>query len=451
VTGYFIPSLLAWNEQDRASAYGAWLSSCQANDGSWDGPNGDGRYVFDTGQVVKGLLALAKATGDDVWRDPIYRACDWMCSTISDSGEPVAADVGKWGDAVPLGVLLYAFQAVRDAGNYLEEPRWSSAVDRAINWLLAQPALTDFTHLSHFHAYILESLCDLGHHDRAREGLEAVARFQRRNGAVPGYPNVRWVCSTGLFQYAIVWYKLGERERGDLAFNYAAKLQNRSGGWYGSYGWFAKYFPKTEISWAVKYFLDALEWRLRVSFEHQSSIFSEKIDLEDGRYRLVRNIINKTGANIILDAGCGKGRYLRNLLAECSGLDLHAVDLSTQVMATLPSSIKKSQGSLLRLPYPDAQFDCVYSVEALEHAVHIDGALRELVRVLKRGGTLIIIDKRIEQLGRLELPDWEQWFGIDDLARRLQALGCEVTIHDNVSYDGRADGLFAAWVAVRRD
>lgn len=43
-------------------------------------------------------------------------------------------------------------------------------------------------------------------------------------------------------------------------FNYACKLQNKSGGWYGSYlseeneNEINTYFPNSEISWAVKYF-----------------------------------------------------------------------------------------------------------------------------------------------------------------------------------------------------
>ena len=65
--------------------------------------------------------------------------------------------------------------------------------------------------------------------------MEDVARLQRSDGSVPAFPDVDWVCSTGLFQYAIVWYKLGDRHRGDAAFEYASQLQNPSGGWFGSW------------------------------------------------------------------------------------------------------------------------------------------------------------------------------------------------------------------------
>ena len=135
-----------------------------------------------------------------------------------------------------------------------------------------------FSMLSHFHAYVMEALVDIGEYELAKQAMEDVATYQKEDGSVPGLNNVAWICSTGLFQLAIVWYKLGNLKRGDRAFQYACSLQNPSGGWYGSYsdfktlswlaahhsvkGIFGKhaqfYFEKEEISWAVKYFLDAI-------------------------------------------------------------------------------------------------------------------------------------------------------------------------------------------------
>ena len=447
VSGYFIPSLLAWNEIDRARGYGSWLISVQHADGSWGDPNLDEPYAFDTGQIIKGLLALDKAFPGEGWEPAVRRACNWMVSLVGDDGKPNAPDIKAWNGEVPTAVLLYSYEAVKRAAEHFQVPEWSAAVDRLVAWFLDQPELTRFSHLSHFHAYVLEALCDLGLHERAAEGMKEVAILQRPSGAVPGFAKVKWVCSTGLLQYAIVWYKLGDFERGNLAFDYATKLQNSSGGWWGSYGWSKKYFPRTEISWAVKYFLDALQLKLRASFESMAPIFSETIPRDDGRYRLVLDQVEQTGALTILDAGCGKGRYLRNLLDDRASASLFASDLSDAVMSALPGKIEKRQGSLLRLPYADGAFDLTYTVEALEHAVHIDGALRELLRVTKPGGTLIIIDKNARKVGRLELPDWEQWFDLKSLAEKLEELGCEVQIVNNVPYEGKADGLFAAWIA----
>ncbi len=449
VSGYFIPTLLAWNEQERALAYGRWLLTRQHEAGCWGDPNLDEPYAFDTGQIIKGLLSLHESTGTLEWEPALRRACNWIVSRIDDAGKPHVPDEKAWGNEVPLGVLLYSFEAVRRAGVVLNEPAWIESIDRSVAWFTAQPALVEFTHLSHFHAYILEALCDLGLHDLARKGMKKVADLQRSDGAVPAYRNVRWVCSTGLFQYAIVWYKLGEIERGDSAFTYATKLQNRSGGWYGSYGLFSKYFRKAEISWAVKYYLDALSLRLRCSFEKMAPIFSETIDHADGRYRLIREHVQKIGAAVVLDAGCGKGRYLRNLAQDFPSLVLHGADLSAKVMESIPSNVLLKRGSLLGLPYPDASFDLVYTVEALEHAIHIQGALRELARVVQPGGTLIVIDKNKLALGALKLPDWEQWFDTTDLHLRLKDLGFEVRAIEGIPYEGRTDKLFTAWVATK--
>jgi malonyl-CoA O-methyltransferase len=71
------------------------------------------------------------------------------------------------------------------------------------------------------------------------------------------------VCSTGIAQYALVWYRLGNTERADRALAYLERIQNKSGGFSGSYGEGAKYIPGAEISWAVKYFLDAYWLKLR--------------------------------------------------------------------------------------------------------------------------------------------------------------------------------------------
>ena len=125
-----------------------------------------------------------------------------------------------------------------------------------------------FNRLSHFHAYAMEALCEMGELELARQGMADVARVQRKDGAMPAYPDVEWVCSTGMAQYAIVWYTLGERERADRAMRYLEKIQNPSGGFFGSYGKGAKYISGAEISWGVKYFLDATLLKQRAEGKH---------------------------------------------------------------------------------------------------------------------------------------------------------------------------------------
>ena len=102
------------------------------------------------------------------------------------------------------------------------------------------------------------------------------------------------------------------------------------------------------------------------------------------------------------------------------------------------------------LPFPDAWFDAAYATESLEHAVEIERAVGELCRVLKPGGKLVIIDKNADQAGRLETPEWEKWFGREELEKMLHR-HCREVSSKFISYweDVEPDGLFIAWTAVK--
>ena len=71
-------------------------------------------------------------------------------------------------------------------------------------------------------------------------------------------------------------------------------------------------------SWAVKYNLDAVFYKNRLEFDIQADSFSSSISKEDGRYQVILkeiNSVHKAGMKII-DVGCGKGRFLTNLLED---------------------------------------------------------------------------------------------------------------------------------------
>lgn len=110
---------------------------------------------------------------------------------------------------------------------------------------------------------------------------------------------------------------------------------------------------------------------------------------------------------------------------------------------------RKKNGSLTQIPWPDNSFDFVYTCEALEHAIHLNGALLELYRVTKPGGQLVIIDKPLDKLGALELYEWEQWIADDDIREFAQKAGGNLEIVKSVPYEGKDDGLFRAWIITK--
>lgn len=262
VTGYYIPTLLKYGEQKRARAYADFLLTIQNEDGSWNEPSGKIKYTFDTAQILKGLYEFSD---EDKYRKALVRGCDWLLTMQREDGSIATPDYSWWGlpygKRVPEYIHLYCLEPLYKVAEKFGMEKYRIAADRAKAFYLAQPDLTDFMTLSHFNAYIIEALIDIGESERARKAMDEIAKFQTVEGAVPAYSHVKFVCSTGLFQYAICWYKLGDKDRGDKAFRYALNMQNKTGGWYGSYGKDANYFPDGEIAWAVKYFLDANYFR----------------------------------------------------------------------------------------------------------------------------------------------------------------------------------------------
>jgi ubiquinone/menaquinone biosynthesis C-methylase UbiE len=105
---------------------------------------------------------------------------------------------------------------------------------------------------------------------------------------------------------------------------------------------------------------------------------------------LVRAIA--TSDTELLDAGCGTGASARALIAEGmspSGMTL--LDPSDAMLARcadIPAA--KVKGRLESLPFDDEKFDIVTCAWALETVPHPNLALKELCRVVRRGGVLCL-------------------------------------------------------------
>lgn len=465
VTGYYIPTLLRWGYRELAVSFAKWLCDIQKPDGSWYDTDDESPYIFDTAQILKGLLAVRELYPEA--DSHIIAGCNWILSCMEDTGRLVTPTEEAWGDAKTCSELihLYCLSPLADAAEVLHMPQYKAAAHRILDYYKTnrREEIMSFGLLSHFYAYVMEGLLDMGEEGMVREAMDNVAKLQKESGAAPAYNDVEWVCSTGLFQFALVWFRLGEIERANRAFTYACKLQNKSGGWYGSYlseenaDEENTYFPTSEISWAVKYFLDALYYKNLAEFERQADSFLDTIEKTDGRYQIVRNSVasaagceNEKKRLRILDAGCGKGRYLRNLLEDEPENSYYAVDLSKRVMRFITDDrVIKKQGTLTNLVYPDNYFDMVYTCEALEHAIDVESAVREMARVTKPGGKIVVIDKNRNELGRMEIGEWEIWFEAGEL-RSLMSKYCSlVEVIENISYEGHTgDKLFSAWIGM---
>lgn len=461
VTGYYIPTLIRWGYRELAINYANWLISIQKKDGSWYDTNDKAPYIFDSAQILKGLIAARTIMKDkSVIDKSIIRGCEWILSRMDENGRLVTPETECWGEdeqTCSEVIHLYCLSPIKEAGTLFDKMEYLDAADKIFLYYKEKyyDKIMNFSLLSHFYAYLMEALLDLGEIKMCREAMKKIADKQKISGAIPAYNNCDWVCSTGLFQLALVWFRLGENEKGNNVFSYACKLQNESGGWYGSYiseenpNEENTYFPTSEISWANKYFLDALYYKNKSEFDNISNGFMASIPKDDGRYLIVKERI-ATQDKKVLDVGCGKGRYLRNLLEEYPSNSYYGVDISCQALKELENmNVKYKIGTLTCIPYEDQMFDVTYTCEAMERAIDFENAIREMVRVTKKGGIIVVVDKNDECYGELEIGEWEKWPNEEKLRKCMLQFCDEVVVEHNLPYEnGERKDLFLAWIGM---
>jgi malonyl-CoA O-methyltransferase len=448
VTGYFVPTLLNYGERDLAQRLVAWLVAVQQPEGFFTDPDYKRPYIFDTGQALRGLLKGINLVPEA--REAARRAADYLCRQMVDRGRGgFPASYGDF-DYVPESIHLYVLPALRQAAEILANPAYREAADHCMEFYIRhEETLNIQSTLTHFLAYELEALIDLGRPELSAPALDQLRAVQAPDGSVRGIGSAKWVCTPGLIQLAICWYKIGDHEPADKATEWVEVRQAKSGGFRGSYGRGAWYFPSTEPAWAVKYYLDANFHRIRTFFHREASTFPEYVANEDGRLQAILSVVRPGDA--VLEVGCGKGRFLKAIYERRPNVDCTGVDISAAFLQCVPQPIRAIEGSLEAIPSVDDQFDVVFCVEAIEHSANPTAAVSEMVRVAREGGWIVIIDKQRSQWGRLKCPPWESWPDKEELSSLLRR-GCNEVEAVPVSYDGRPanDKLMVSWRGRKR-
>ncbi|MFF0861367.1 methyltransferase domain-containing protein [Nonomuraea sp. NPDC003560] len=102
----------------------------------------------------------------------------------------------------------------------------------------------------------------------------------------------------------------------------------------------------------------------------------------------------------VLDVGCGIGKPALRLAQERK-VDVVGVSISEQQIeiaaasaraVPMPTQVTFRTADAMDLPFPDSSFDAVLSLEVLHHVADRAGALREIARVVRPGGSVVIAD-----------------------------------------------------------
>ncbi|WP_428963788.1 beta-L-arabinofuranosidase domain-containing protein [Micromonospora fluostatini] len=304
-SGYLIPTLLRGATAldrpelaDRAAEIGEWLLDLQRPDGSFPGGTGvDGPpVVFDTGQILLGLLALWRATGEQPLLDTAVGAGDWLLA----AQQPTGAWLSHFD--TPNTYSSRVTWALAELWRATGEPAYLAGVRRSLDWLLdqvrpdgwidAMAFSADHTAWTHTIGYALRGLLRCADlvatelPEPARRGVDAAVACAVRLAALrtdlhpllpgeigPGFtPLVGYACLTGDAQLVTIWLDVARRtgdetlrERCGAVLDRLAQLQVRQplepatvGALAGSWPLSGGFEPLAFPNWAAKFLADAV-------------------------------------------------------------------------------------------------------------------------------------------------------------------------------------------------
>ena len=134
------------------------------------------------------------------------------------------------------------------------------------------------------------------------------------------------------------------------------------------------------------------------------------------------------GQAVIVDVGCGDGAALAAAAAHNPAHRFAGIDWSGDALRQAKArSLTVVRGSVNPgLPVADGTADVVIMSELIEHLVDPDGAVAEVRRVLRPGGSLL-----------LSTPNLAAWYNRGLLAVGIQPIFSEVSLHGVFGRPGR--------------
>ncbi|OGY18929.1 MAG: hypothetical protein A2900_03415 [Candidatus Chisholmbacteria bacterium RIFCSPLOWO2_01_FULL_50_28] len=303
-TGYIIPTFLAYADtsqkyefEERAIRMGDWEIAVQLPSGACRAGDVRNRFprVFNTGQVILGWCSLFRRTSDPKYLRAAVDASSWLVRVQDDDG--------KWTRHTYQGPRTYHARvswALLETYALSERKVFLKAAQKNLSWVLSQQtdngwfrntSLSDpnspWTHLI---AYTVQGLLE-SHRLLSNSALSTNVYAGAKRAAsklrtvyaassflLPSSLDARWKssdlysCLTGDAQIAVVWLKL-HATSGDSTYRKAAlrmigelktiqRADHRDpalrGGIPGSYPVDGAYARYKLLSWATKFFADAL-------------------------------------------------------------------------------------------------------------------------------------------------------------------------------------------------
>jgi ubiquinone/menaquinone biosynthesis C-methylase UbiE len=307
-TGYIIPTMIKagrlLGDADlirRARLMAEWEINVMLPGGAVQGGNisvPPAPAVFDTGQVIRGMIAMWQLTKKEKYLKAAKRSAAWILE------HEYADDLGKQGwwnsdnassvDQRVTTYNVYALAPLAELGALAKDKDLTEAARRSAEHTLSMQDPNgwfrdaDFEQrpdaLLHTIAYTIDGLWDIGIHlkerrftDAARKALDQIIDRMVATGKIPGRfdekwdGTVDWACLTGIAQIAVTCMKAYVGTHDSAYMEAARKLKDflkscqyngsdpvLSGAVWGSSPISGEYGQYQALNWAVKYFADVL-------------------------------------------------------------------------------------------------------------------------------------------------------------------------------------------------
>jgi len=98
------------------------------------------------------------------------------------------------------------------------------------------------------------------------------------------------------------------------------------------------------------------------------------------------------GPLAVLDVGTGTGKLAEAILDRQPAARVVGVDFTFGMLQLAPRTLRLASADALQLPFADTQFDAVVSAFVMRNVADVAQGIAEQVRVLREGGTLVVLE-----------------------------------------------------------
>ncbi len=145
----------------------------------------------------------------------------------------------------------------------------------------------------------------------------------------------------------------------------------------------------------------------------------------------------------VLEVGSGGGWTSRQILETFPQVELTAIDIDRRAINKFNRweymygrRLKHGQADVMNLPFDRASFDIVIAINLLRYLYDMEGAIRQLIRVVRPGGLIGMGSEKLARngdlLGRMFFS--RSYFEPHDVEKVLHDEGCEIIKKKSKSY-----------------